>query len=96
MTTTFDGATGLRLIRVDLCEGTIQETGVVAREIVRVDLGSVYELTVEGRLIGYLKLILTPEDDVKAFAQKTRESGRVFLGRNLDFSDAVDSALGVL
>jgi hypothetical protein len=86
---------GMLIERVTLAEGTIQETTIVAREIVGVDQGSVYELSIEGRVIGHLKLI-EGAHAVKAYAQKTRDSGRIYLGKGLDFSDAVDWAIGVL
>jgi hypothetical protein len=91
---------GLLIERVVLGEGSIQETEVVAREIVRTERGSVYELTVKGMIRGYLKLIISGESDmgetVKSYAQADRNAGRVFLGTNLDFDDAVDSALGIM
>lgn len=88
---------GLLIERVCLCEGSIQETHVTAREIVRVETGSVYSLEdgFGGSVLGYLKLIIVG-DHVKAYAQKSRTSGRRFLGTDLDFSDAVDYALGAM
>lgn len=86
----------LTIKRVVLGEGSIQETEVIAREIVLTDRGSVYELSVNGRVRGYLKLIISGETVVKSYAQADRNAGRVFLGTNLDFDDAVDSALGIM
>ena len=91
---------GLLIERVELCKGTAMAADVIAREIVRVENGSVYELTLAGaapgRIEGYLKLIITPDDHVKAYAQESRTSARIFLGTDLDFSDAVSEAIGVL
>jgi hypothetical protein len=92
---------GLLIERVELGEvGTPMHKTVIAREIVLTDRGSVYELSVSDEVVGYLKLIISGETDagpsVRAFAQKSRSSGRIFLGTDLDFSDAVDWALGAL